>query len=544
MRLSTCMTRVFPTRLVLSVATLWCVTGLAHAQSIEVGQLGTAQAFEVGTLNINNGGLDSALWQGTSATRAVALLKSAPTNTSHPIGRRLIRATLLSSGVPPQGNSDELTAYRKARLSAIINFGDMQAAQAITSRTPDLSGNNKITSDLALLAGDNERACAVADTVLENRGAPQWARLRAFCHTVRGETPAAELTADILRNTGYEDPVFFSLLRILAGGTGKPDLKTLTQDPLYAAMLSQAAIDWPGPGRPPAALSARTALTAVASPEQRLSSLYAAGDALSDTQIISVLDALSNNMETGDQLAGGQAFDLASALDAPVPTGTGQLFKLSTQGSQAERPKAIAALLSRAEGAGAFDRFAMLLAPQIQALSPEEQVITDLNRYTRAAILRSDVGQLQSFYTLLADKPDQQARIALAADALGYGFIGGGLGQDIETRLQGKDKTQVRAQRDTFLALAMGAKPSDSAVRLISKLNKGQGKPTSTGDLALLSLSAASGSRAETALRAATILNAGRPNDATLYAIVQALNTVGLSTFAGQLAAHDFWNDA
>ena len=186
------------TRLILSATALCTMSLPALSQSIEVGQLGTAQAFEVGTLDVNNGGLDTALWQGTSAGRANLLLHAVPTATSNPVAKRLVRAALLSGGVPPQGGPTEQTAFRQARLAAIINLGDMQAAQTITSRTPDLSGNNKISSDLALLAGDNDRACAVADTVLDNRGAPEWARLRAFCHVLRGETPAAELTADMI----------------------------------------------------------------------------------------------------------------------------------------------------------------------------------------------------------------------------------------------------------------------------------------------------------------------------------------------------------
>lgn len=515
----------------------------ALAQSIEVGQLGSAQAYEVGTLNSGNGGLDTALWQGTSAVRATALLDVVPKDGANEMAHTLLRAVILSGGVPPQGAPEELSAFRQSRINAIIEQGDMQAAQAITSRTPDLSGNTKLTSNLALLAGDIDRACGIADTVLENRGAPEWARLRAFCHVHRGETPAAELTADILRNTGYEDPVFFSLLRILSGGTGKPELKLLTQDPLYAAMLSTAAIEWPGPGRPPAALSARTALSSVTPPEKRLTALYAAGDALSDAQIVRVFNELGTDVENTDMLAGGGEVTLASALDAPVPLGTAQLFKIASEGQQSDRPKAISALLSRAEGAGALSRFSRLLTPQIQSLSPEEQAITDLTRFTHAAILRRDIGLLQKFYGLLADRPDVQTRIALAADALGYGFAGGQLGTDIEAGLKTKGDGHARAQRHAFMAMAMGAQPSDAVASQVMQFDKGKGKSASVGELALLTAAAQNGARAETALRAAIILHQGRPDDFTLYSVIHALNSAGLSGLAGQVAALEFWLD-
>ena len=48
------------------------------AQTIEREQLGAAQAFDAGVIDANSGGLDSGLWQGTSAQTATYLLKTAP----------------------------------------------------------------------------------------------------------------------------------------------------------------------------------------------------------------------------------------------------------------------------------------------------------------------------------------------------------------------------------------------------------------------------------------------------------------------------------
>jgi len=43
----------------------------ALAQSIETGQLSEAKAFDAGVIDARSGGLDTSLWQGTSAQTAI-----------------------------------------------------------------------------------------------------------------------------------------------------------------------------------------------------------------------------------------------------------------------------------------------------------------------------------------------------------------------------------------------------------------------------------------------------------------------------------------
>ena len=515
----------------------------AAAQSIEVGQLGSAEAYDVGTLDPSRGGLDQNLWNRTSAPRAVRLLKQAPVQSRDPLVRDLIRAAVLSGGVPPRAADPAMeTAFKTARIETIITMGEMGAAQEIIARTPVLSRNNLLQVGMHLRAGNDEAACAVADTVLEDRAAPKWARLRAYCHVVRDEIAAAELTTDVLRSSDYKDPSYFSLMNRISGGVGKPDFKSLSaNDSLHIALMSRAALDWPK-DRPQTA-SARIALSPLAAPDDRLVALYAAGPALSDAQIRSVMTGLAASQEddlAGDDLAGGVVPGYASAVAADVPKGTAQLFELAQSGSQEDRPQAMAELLKRAKGAGALDRFAALMGASIQTLSPEEQVITDLKLFLGAAIGRQDLPALRGFYSALGDKPELQERIALISDALGYGFLGGDLGIDLETRLTGKGKTKARAQRDVFIALAMGATLSDIAEADFSLAGAGEGKTVSPGALAALQAAAQSNSKAETALRAADILSGDPLDNPSLYAVIKALSDAGLPSFAGRLAAKDF----
>ncbi len=528
----------------------------AFGQAIEVAPLGSAAAFDVGTLDSANGGLDTQLWQSTSAKRAIYLLEAVPTRSDNPHVISLIRAAVLTGGVPPvAGGLDGDERYKQARIQTVLALGDMTAAQSIIRRTPELSADLALSANIALMAGNTDAACLTADRVVDGRGMPQWARLRAFCHILRGENPAAEVTTDILRNSGYEDPAFFSLMRILSGSAGKPDISELDpQDGLHMAMLAKAALAWPGRPRPQS-LAARIALSDVASPEDRLSALYDAGSALSDAQFIQVLDGLaaptpepaeiaaSPDSVSAEAISAPEPVTLETALAAPLPKGMGQLFLITQSGPQSDRPKAAQALLQRADKASVFKRMSLLLSPALRSFSPEEQIITDLPVFTRAAIVRGDIAALQSFFRRLEDNPEAQARIALIADALGYGFIGGPLGIDIETRLGRDGEGQTRAVRDAFIAAAMGASLSDDSLSIITQASAGDGRTAAPGLLAALELAARDGARAETALWAALILEGEKLDNSSLYRIIKALNAAGLSRFSGRIAADDFFRD-
>jgi hypothetical protein len=431
------------------------------------------------------------------------------------------------------------TAFKTARIEAIVALGEMGAAQDIISRTPVLSQNNVLKANMQLRAGNDAGACAVADTVLEGRGAPKWARLRAYCHVVRDEIAAAELTTDVLRSSGYDDPTYFNLMNRIMGGSGKPDFKSLSaDDPLHMALMSRAGMNWPK-ARPQTA-AARMALSALAAPEDRLVALYAAGEALSDAQIREILTSLTVG---GEDMVGAAAPNYDAAMAADVPLGTAQLFEIAQTGAQADRPRAVAEFLKRAKGAGAFDRFMPIMAPSIQNFSPEEQVMTDLKLFVRAAINQQDVTALRGIYGALRDKPETQERIALISDALGYGFLGGDLGIDLETRLAGDGAVKTRAERDVFIALAMGARLSDIAEAKFMSAGVGSGKAPASGALAALDASARSGAKAETALRAAGVLAIGSLDNPSLYAVIKALSEAGLTKFAGRVAAEDFLQD-
>jgi len=209
------------------------VSSQAFAQSIETGTLGAAQDYDVGVMDFGSGGLDPALWQGTSAKIAKTLLERAKVKSENPILETMVKTVILSAGVPPEGADD---SYARARLRAIMALDNPAALDAVARRSPELAADPVVRADLALASGEIAEACTMADSVTEGRGLPQWARLRAFCHVIRDEIPAAELTANLLKKSGYDDALFFGLLNRLTGISKKELPDDLRADPLYVVM--------------------------------------------------------------------------------------------------------------------------------------------------------------------------------------------------------------------------------------------------------------------------------------------------------------------
>ena len=104
----------------------------AYGQSIETGQLGAAQAYDAGVIDARTGGLDAALWQGTSAKTAVRLMKKLPLSSENDIVQDMIEAVILSAGVPPEGDTSE---YDQTRLKTVMAMGD-KACLLYTSPSP------------------------------------------------------------------------------------------------------------------------------------------------------------------------------------------------------------------------------------------------------------------------------------------------------------------------------------------------------------------------------------------------------------------------
>jgi len=509
------------------MAAAFCLPAAALAQdyglaggppTIESETLGAALDFDAGVAV--DGALDSNLWQGTSALRAAELLSNAPLKSQDPIIRDIIRTVILSGGVPPRAEGGKGTqTYEAARLQAVLAIetgksGDTSTLDGFLARNPDLARAPMAQVDLAFSKGDWQRACEISDSITTERALPEWARLRAACHGLRGETSAADVTRDLLRSSGYDNPAYHAQMDALLTGRG-PSPETDPSDALVTFLATRGAEP--------------SADTAVDAKEAALAALFEGFASTDLAAIQSTLGNLSFNINLPD-------LDLNAALADPSPRATGRLFVLGQIGEVA----GFEGFLNRAIDAGVSEDQALSkLAPIIQTLPAQARAEANLPRYTRAAILSRDIGSLQQIYGALPEGA-AQARIALIADALGGGFNGQSLGRDIEGRLAAPIERN-QALFDTQIALALGATLSDSAASILAD----QRVPALTlpqNQLILLEAALKDNSRAETSLITAQLLSRDGLNVTDKAYLINALTEMGLQRFAGQIAADAFSN--
>lgn len=495
--------------------------GLSAPAEIESEILGAAKDYDAGTLQ--DGALDTSLWQGTSARWAARLLSNAPLKSQDPIIRDMVRTVILSGGVPPRATTQaEAESYESARLQAVLAIESGRPGYASTldnflARNPDLAQSPLAQVDLALTKRDWQRACEISDTITTERALPQWARLRATCHALRGEMSAADVTRDLLRSSGYDNPAYHAQMDALLTGQD-PAAETDPTDALVTFLASRAPKERSIVDAPPA--------------PGKDTELDAVFKSFADTELdvmASTLGNLSFDIATAD-------LDLETAMSDPSARATGRLFVLGQSGDAA----ALDAFISRAVKAGIDEAVALTkLTPIIQQLSARDRVNTNLTRYSRAALLTRDIASLQQIYAALPDGP-LQARIALITDALGGGFNGQSMGRDIEGRLK-NPATQTQAVTDAQIAFALGATLSDAVATILADQNL-PGLTLPQSQLLLLDAAIKDNSRAEVTLLVATQLTRDGLNVTDKTRLISALTEVGLPQFAGPIAAELYFD--
>lgn len=190
----------------------------ASAQ-VQVVQLAPPDAFSTPGRDT---GLPADLWQGTPIETARAVLPLLAAKPLSPASASLARRVLATGAKGPEGSSGD-EALSGARAGALIALGDVAAATRILDRAPGLDRNaalSQAAAETALLAGDNARACSIAEGLSTGRGEAYWLRLRAFCQAEAGQGAEAQLTFD-LAQAQARDAIYGRLMAAkLSGAPG------------------------------------------------------------------------------------------------------------------------------------------------------------------------------------------------------------------------------------------------------------------------------------------------------------------------------------
>jgi len=239
---------------------------------INVEELKKIDSDSVGTLTEDEGGFGINMWEGTSRNLVEKLLPKLPVNSSSRTMRSLMRRLLLSTAkapvnanplenqlastqldqtpvadpkAPKPEEEGKLLAMRIERLSAM---GDVAAVDGLLKVAPNRDSDHALLrseTDVLFLSNDNARACPLVASQIRNVDTPYWQKAFIYCQALAGEHDKATLGADLLRETGEKDEVFFGLIDALTG-VEKFEIASLTNPaPLHFSMIRAAKAKLP-----------------------------------------------------------------------------------------------------------------------------------------------------------------------------------------------------------------------------------------------------------------------------------------------------------
>jgi hypothetical protein len=525
------------TRLRLPLSSLAAVLALAGPASAQI-KTEQVRPLDLWSAAGRDTGLGADLWRESSADLARAVLTALPDKPLSPAAAALARRVLATGANAPDGAGDDL-ALAGLRARALLALGDPEAAAAVVARTPRAEASEPLSrarAEAALLLGRDAEACETGQQLQEGRDGQWWLKLRAYCHLVAGETPAAQVTLDLWRQQGGKDAGFETLAVTAIQGAGAP--KAVLSDPIAYALSRRLKLDpTPALAGAPAAMAVAVARDAEAAPLARSA---AAARALRlgalSPEAVRAAYTPPGATETGADLP-ALARDMTPEAEAALAT------EAALTGDIGRRQEAVVLLLRSAKSPADFQAVARLVQPRIAELVAAKAVPQDAALLAAAAAAAGDGASAEALRAQVVQPegdPAAASNLALldAAIAAASGKPAApAMDRIVERGGVGDAKTKARTQAAALLLAATGQPLSPAARSQFATFDVPIGK-TTPGRLAALDLAAARKLPGETALYALSIA-LQQPSGlavADRAAVVRALQEAGLSREARALA--------
>jgi hypothetical protein len=193
------------------------------AAQVQVQSLDALDLFSTGSADT---GLPTDLWKGSSAPLVRDILPSLGTRPLSPAAAALARRLLATAATAPDGAGNDAD-LAGARVKALLALGDIGHVDDILARTPNLTTSaalSQTAAEAALIDSNDDKACAISDSMTTDRAAAYWVRLRAFCQARAGDMDAAQLTFTIANQ--QRDVVYARLMGAVMGA-GEPGAASL-----------------------------------------------------------------------------------------------------------------------------------------------------------------------------------------------------------------------------------------------------------------------------------------------------------------------------
>lgn len=503
------------------------IQNLAFAQNIEVLELETAQIYDPGVSDAVTDRMDANLWRGTSALTAISLINKIPTKTSSKLGGKLIRAAILSGGIPPEG---QRIKYVSARLRYVMKMHDKAALKTLMAGYADYVHLPKTRVEYALGSDDIESACEISDNLKHNRSLPYWIKIRVFCNINRGELAAAGLAVELLQNMGYQDRRFYELVDFLLGYSEYIPKFTNNLDPLIGAMQLRAKNS-----------DIKKLMTEVNN------------DKLNLKESMNIINQLSNQIKY-DQveklLINGiinnrniQTEQTLTNQPQPIINDGNAKPSIEKQSMMDDESlfstKMLSSILRKADTHISFSHIVKALDQQLADVSFDQIEASDVGIFVRASLERKDYALLNELYKELSDGA-QKTKIMIILAILENTYDSENFLINLEASSSNTDSEYYLSDRDFFILSSLRVNSPLSFFSAIEGKGEGNGFAVRAGDMLLLKSAVRNFSVAETVLRAAIILENTPLNDTGIYDIIDALISAGLTGFAKDLAIEDF----
>ena len=193
--------------------------------AILVEELSEDLNAELGPLNINNGGFDADIWEGSEFNILAKEIDKLRPFTASPILRRLYRKILLTSAhlskqtplsKQNEGRKNFSTLFLNLRLAKIMQNGNLEDMKKISALldAKSLNADDDILT-LYFLTDQFAKACTGVSLTnsLKSSSSDLFERTNIICHAAEKNQEAVEIAFDMMIEAGKEDYNFFNLAR-------------------------------------------------------------------------------------------------------------------------------------------------------------------------------------------------------------------------------------------------------------------------------------------------------------------------------------------
>ena len=188
--------------------------------NISIDALDEIDIESIGILDGSSGGFSADMWRGSERLQVEELLSQLPTAVRSPATHELMKTLLLSSATAPKKNQ-ESSDLLEIRLTALANLGEFESFFELLAIIPESATTSKIKqlkSNVLLLTGNVGTGCELVLNQVRDAKSLYWQKALFVCQLLQGETRAAALSLNLLREQLNEtDADFLELAGVSLG---------------------------------------------------------------------------------------------------------------------------------------------------------------------------------------------------------------------------------------------------------------------------------------------------------------------------------------